>query len=188
MWDNVQSDSLLGHFCLENRNPCYYTGWPKGTRERWLRHLKNRTLSSGGGEAAQMYTDVYDCIRLQMYTVFTNATGVFTNVNPPPGGGRQAGAQRGSEAGRRSGADNFCHSRAEGGGQNVCVGDRAIGAGRGRREAAGEVGERSETPKHSFCPQPEAGLWQKRRRSAAAPPHCRSLAKACRPPPGGGLP
>lgn len=44
MWDNVQSDSFLGHFCLENRNPCYYTGLPKGTKKRWHRHLKNRTL------------------------------------------------------------------------------------------------------------------------------------------------
>lgn len=44
MWDNVQSDSFLEHFCLENRNPCYYTGYPKGTKKRWHRHLKNRTL------------------------------------------------------------------------------------------------------------------------------------------------
>lgn len=44
MWDNVQSDSFLGHFCLENRNPCYYTGLPKGAKKRWHRHLKNRTL------------------------------------------------------------------------------------------------------------------------------------------------
>lgn len=44
MWDNVHSVSDLGHFCLENRNPCYYTGFPKGTKKRWHRHLKNRTL------------------------------------------------------------------------------------------------------------------------------------------------
>ena len=44
MWDNVHSVSDLGHFCLENRNPCYYTGLPKGTKKRWHRHLKNRTL------------------------------------------------------------------------------------------------------------------------------------------------
>ena len=115
-------------------------------------------------------------------------TSVFTNVTRRQAQGRQAGAQGGSEAGRRSGADKFCHCRAGGEGQNVCVGDRAIGAGRGRRYAPGEVGERSETPEHSFCPKTEAGLWQKRRRSAAAPPLCRPPAKARRPPPGGGLP
>ena len=44
MWDNVQSDSFLGHFCLEKRNPCYYTGCPKGARIHHLENLKNRTL------------------------------------------------------------------------------------------------------------------------------------------------
>lgn len=44
MWDNVQSDSFLGHFCLENRNPCYYTGLPKGARIHHPENLKNRTL------------------------------------------------------------------------------------------------------------------------------------------------
>lgn len=44
MWDNGMKDSFLGHFRLENRNPCYYTGLPKGTKKRWHRHLKNRTL------------------------------------------------------------------------------------------------------------------------------------------------
>lgn len=42
--DNVQTDSFLGHFRLENRNPCYYTGLPKGTHEARRSHLKNRTL------------------------------------------------------------------------------------------------------------------------------------------------
>lgn len=37
-------DSFLGHFCLENRNPCYYTGLPKGARIHHLENLKNRTL------------------------------------------------------------------------------------------------------------------------------------------------
>ena len=45
MWDNVQSDSFLGHFFLEKRNPCYYTGCPKGARIHHLENLKNRTLS-----------------------------------------------------------------------------------------------------------------------------------------------
>ena len=44
MWGNGMKDSFLGHFRLENRNPCYYTGFPKGARIRHLENLKNRTL------------------------------------------------------------------------------------------------------------------------------------------------